>query len=125
MKKSTKLLILLGAIGPVILVPCMMAFFYYLTQSSDPVEAISSYSLLFWVLQLLISVVGGGMLVFFLVHVTRNAQIKEGIVFWVLIILICGPVGEVAYWYQYIWNEGLSRRSGPLGLDIADGPEAE
>ncbi len=126
---SKALKILLG-IATFIQVPVIIGFFviffstasYFLSAEPDALEQnLKWFELSMTIINLVFAVYFGGLALFYIVDAARNPNVEGVRAQWIIGTIMIGPIVTPFYWYEYVWNDGSSRRrSGPLGLNSDD-----
>lgn len=71
-------------------------------------------------LHLITMLVAFGMMIYYIVDIFKNKNVKEEYrVIWVLVLFLGGILGSPVYWYMNIWKDP-DTSSGPLGLNNAE-----
>jgi hypothetical protein len=127
MKKSTKVLLGIASIWPVIYIPIfLLAVFSFVIFGGPPgKEPPAAFPLIFLVIfavHMLTVFVTLGTKIFYIVNVFKNPKVeKDKQLMWVLLLVLAGLFAEPVYWYLNIWRDRPDAAQGaPKALDNAE-----
>jgi len=120
MKQSTKILLGIATIWPLIYMFLFMAFVFgmiFLSGNPDSVmgPAFGGGIFLVFVVHFLTIILGLGMTVYYIIHAIKNESLESNMkAMWAVLFFFAGMIAQPIYWYLNIWKG--PDEPGPPGL---------
>lgn len=118
MQRKTRVLLGILAILPSVLSLAAMATIVYVAVSSPTildnfVVDLDHYLPAFFVVNIFLSVLVYGSLIYFIIHAARNPALENRRAAWIVLMVICmGSIVIPIYWYMFIWHESYYETNG-------------
>lgn len=127
MKKSTKILLGIATIWPILWIPifilAMFSTIFFSGPGAPPdADVFPTVFLVVFPLHMLTVFGSLALSVFYIVNIFRNKRVeKDKQVLWVVLLLLAGMIAEPIYWYLFIWrDEPAGAQSAPKPLNQAE-----
>lgn len=113
MTRTTKILLGIANVLPFVLLVLFISSIIMMPHGMNvdpnPEFMLVSFGLSFLIIGLM-SAIGIGLLIFYLVHILKNPRLDANTrLMWVLILLLAGFIGNIVYWFFQIWREDDDR----------------
>ena len=107
MSKSSKTFMGILSILPILITAGLFVTMILKFIENDPEPMFQNFGLFFLLIIGLI-VLSIGLLIYFMVHATRNKKMDPTErAIWILVFVLGGAISYPIYWYMKIWKEGL------------------
>jgi hypothetical protein len=111
LKKSHKILLLVGAILPLIYMLFFMftvIFSVFLSVQSKGEPWIFKHFGYLFLMHGLVMLVIFGMLIFYLIYIFKSSMDQQTKILWAVMIFVGGPIGMLVFWFVKIRSEPIS-----------------
>ena len=108
MKKTTKILLLIGTLWPVVYMFVFMGFFFFefMTIQNQPSGGPPTGFFIFFGLHLFTMMWMMALTVIYIVNIFRNERVtQDKKALWAVVIFLGNMIAMPIYWYLYIWKE--------------------
>ncbi len=127
MKKSTKVLLGIATVWPILWIPIFIAAMFSTILLNGPGRPpdpdVFPLAMLIILPIHMLTVFGSiALSIFYIVNVFRNNRVKKDQqVLWVVMLIMFGMIAEPIYWYMYIWkDEAPAMGAEPKALNNAE-----